>query len=111
MFTNQEMENNGLYEQYPDSGRYVLTRLQEDIGRFKVPSLRNVELTSPYMHDGSLSTLEQVVSHYESGGSNHFNQSNLVKGFNLTSEERASLIAFLQSLTDYEFTQNTLFKE
>lgn len=111
LFTNQEMENNGLYEQYPDSGRYVLTRLQEDIGRFKVPSLRNVELTSPYMHDGSLSTLEQVVSHYESGGSNHFNQSNLVKGFNLTSEERASLIAFLQSLTDYEFTQNTLFKE
>ena len=111
LFTNQEMENNGLYEQYPDSGRYVLTRLQEDIGRFKVPSLRNVELTSPYMHDGSLSTLEHVVDHYESGGSNHFNQSNLVKGFNLTSEERASLIAFLQSLTDYEFTQNTLFKE
>ena len=111
LFTNQEMENNGLYEQYPDSGRYILTRLQEDIGRFKVPSLRNVELTSPYMHDGSLSTLEHVVDHYESGGSNHFNQSNLVKGFNLTSEERASLIAFLQSLTDYEFTQNTLFKE
>ena len=111
LFTNQEMENNGLYEQYPDSGRYILTRLQEDIGRFKVPSLRNVELTSPYMHDGSLSTLEHVVDHYESGGSNHFNQSNLVKGFNLTAEERANLIVFLQSLTDYEFTQNTLFKE
>jgi len=111
LFTNQEMENNGLYEQYPDSGRYVLTRLQEDIGCFKVPSLRNVELTSPYMHDGSLSTLEHVVDHYESGGSNHFNQSNLVKGFNLTAEERANLIVFLQSLTDYEFTQNTLFKE
>jgi cytochrome c peroxidase len=111
LFTTQEMENNGLYVHYPDSGRYILTRLQEDIGRFKVPSLRNVELTSPYMHDGSLSTLEHVVAHYESGGSNHFNQSNLVKGFNLTAIERANLIAFLQSLTDYEFTQNTLFKE
>jgi len=111
LFTNQQPENNGLYEQYTDSGRYILTGLQEDIGRFKTPTLRNIELTSPYMHDGSLSSLEEVIAHYESGGMNHVNQSAMLKGFTLTETEREELIVFLNSLTDYEFTQNAFFKE
>ena len=111
LFTNQQPENNGLYEQYTDSGRYILTGLQEDIGRFKTPTLRNVELTKPYMHDGSISSLEEVIAHYESGGMNHVNQSAILKGFTLTETERDELIEFLNSLTDYEFTQNASFKE
>ena len=111
LFTNQQPKNNGLYEQYSDSGRYILTGLQEDIGRFKTPTLRNIELTSPYMHDGSLSSLEEVIAHYESGGMNHVNQSAMLKGFTLTETEREELIVFLNSLTDYEFTQNAFFKE
>ena len=111
LFTNQQPENNGLYEQYTDSGRYILTGLQEDIGRFKTPTLRNIELTSPYMHDGSVNSLEEVIAHYESGGMNHENQSAMLKGFTLTETEREELIEFLNSLTDTEFTQNAFFKE
>ena len=111
LFTNQQPKNNGLYEQYTDSGRYILSGLQEDIGRFKTPTLRNIELTSPYMHDGSISSLEEVIAHYESGGLNHENQSAMLKGFTLTETEREELIEFLNSLTDYEFTQNAFFKE
>ena len=111
LFTNQQPKNNGLYAQYTDSGRYILTGLQEDIGRFKTPTLRNIELTSPYMHDGSISSLEEVIAHYESGGMNHENQSAMLKGFTLTETEREELIEFLNSLTDYEFTQNAFFKE
>lgn len=109
LFTNQEIENNGLYRQYPDSGTYILTHLQEDIGKFKVPTLRNIELTAPYMHDGSVSNLEDVISHYESGGKGHFNQSPVLKGFALNSEEKANLIAFLFSLTDEDFISNSNF--
>jgi len=111
LFTNQGIENNGLYANYADSGRYRLTHLQEDIGKFKVPTLRNIELTAPYMHDGSIESLEEVISHYEVGGKGHFNQSPLIKGFNLTSNERDNLIAFLYSLSDEDFTQNTYFLE
>jgi cytochrome c peroxidase len=100
-----------LYAQYTDSGRYILTGLQEDIGRFKTPTLRNIELTSPYMHDGSVNSLEEVIAHYESGGMNHENQSAMLKGFTLTETEREELIEFLNSLTDSEFTQNAFFKK
>jgi cytochrome c peroxidase len=111
LFTNQQPKNNGLYAQYTDSGRYILTGLQEDIGRFKTPTLRNIELTSPYMHDGSVNSLEEVIAHYESGGMNHENQSAMLKGFTLTETEREELIEFLNSLTDSEFTQNAFFKK
>ena len=111
LFTNQDIENNGLYANYADSGRYRLTHLQEDIGKFKVPTLRNIELTAPYMHDGSIENLEEVISHYEAGGKEHFNQSSLLKGFNLTSTERENLLDFLYSLSDEDFTQNTNFQE
>ena len=111
LFTNQGIENNGLYETYSDSGRYILTRLQEDIGRFKVPTLRNIELTSPYMYDGSINTLEDVIAHYEKGGAKHFNQSELIDGFHLTNSEKNDLISFLNALTDYEFTLNTSYNK
>lgn len=111
LFTNQTIENNGLYEQYPDSGRYRLTHLPEDIGKFKVPSLRNIELTAPYMHDGSIENIEDVISHYESGGKGHFNQSTLLKGFTLSESEKVNLIEFLYSLTDNDFIQNPQFEE
>ena len=111
LFTNQAIENNGLYEVYEDSGKYRLTHLQDDIGKFKVPSLRNIEITAPYMHNGSISTLEEVIEHYASGGKNHFNKSELITGFNITDDEKDNLIRFLKSLTDNNFTNNTFFEE
>ena len=111
LFTNQAFENNGLYEVYEDSGKYRLTNLQEDIGKFKVPSLRNIEITAPYMHNGSIWTLEEVIEHYATGGKNHFNKSELITGFNITEEEKDNLVKFLKSLTDNNFTSNSFFKE
>ena len=92
LFTNQTIENNGLYEVYEDSGKYRLTNLHEDIGKFKVPSLRNIEITAPYMHNGSISSLEEVIEHYASGGKNHFNKSELITGFSITDEEKEKVI-------------------
>lgn len=111
LFTNQDFTNNGLYEIYPDSGRIRLTGLESDRGVFKVPSLRNIALTAPYMHDGSLSTLEAVIDHYQTGGKSHPNKSPLLKPFTLTGQERAELIAFLQSLTDEGFVKNPEFSK
>lgn len=110
-FTNYAFENNGLYEVYADSGRMRLTRLEEDRARFKVPSLRNIELTGPYMHDGSMNTLEQVVAHYNHGGKYHKNKNNnLVKPLGLSNQEQKDLVAFLKSLTDYDFITNKNFR-
>ncbi len=111
LFTNQKIENNGLYEIYSDSGRYRLTQLNEDIGKFKTPTLRNIEITGPYMHDGSMNTLEEVIEHYANGGKNHFNKSEQINGFFLSDSEKNDLIHFLKSLTDDEFLENTFFEE
>jgi len=110
-FTNYQFENNGLYSDYLDSGRYRFTEMQSDVGRFKVPSLRNIEVTGPYMHDGSLETLEEVIDHYSTGGQSHENKSSLVKGFSLSANEKDELITFLNSLTDHEFLNNPIFFE
>ncbi len=110
LFTNQDFTNNGLYEVYPDSGRIRLTGLDSDRAVFKVPSLRNVALTAPYMHDGSLPTLEAVIVHYQTGGKSHPNKSPLLKSFTLTTQERADLLAFLGSLTDEGFVTNSAFR-
>ncbi len=106
LFTNQGIENNGLYLHYEDSGRYMLTFLDTDIGRFKVPTLRNIAYTSPYMHDGSLETLDAVIEHYASGGKNHPNKSEFISGFSLTDSEKNDLINFLKSLSDTYFLNN-----
>ncbi len=87
-FSNYAFENNGLYEIYPDSGRIRLTGLPEDRARFKVPSLRNVAVTAPYMHDGSLASLEAVLTHYQTGGKPHENKSPLLEPFTLTIKEQ-----------------------
>lgn len=100
-FTDYSFKNNGLYLQYADSGRARITGLSSDVGKFKVPSLRNVELTAPYMHDGSKATLEDVIEHYNSGGQPHPNKSGLIQPLNLTTQEKQDLINFLKSLTDH----------
>jgi cytochrome c peroxidase len=111
LFTNQTFENNGLYVFYYDNGRERFTLDTSDNGRFKVPSLRNVALTAPYMHDGSISSLEQVMEHYSTGGKSHPNKSQLIKNISLSQDEKAALIAFLHTLTDYNFINNKNFKD
>lgn len=109
-FTNYAFENNGLYEVYADEGKFRLTQKEADKALFKVPTLRNIALTAPYMHDGSLPTLESVVEHYNAGGQNHPHKSDLVQPLHLTKQEKKDLVAFLQSLTDESFTKNPLFQ-
>lgn len=99
-FTDYSFKNNGLYLFYADSGRARITLSQSDVGKFKVPSLRNIELTAPYMHDGSKATLEDVVDHYNSGGQPHPNKSGLIQPLNLTIQEKQDLVNFLKTLTD-----------
>lgn len=126
----QRFHNNGLYNvdgrgAYPksDRGLYDLTANKNDMGKFKAPTLRNIELTAPYMHDGSIATLEAVVDHYISGGRdiregpntgfgsiNPF-KSEFVPGLTLTTQERADLLNFLRSLTDSHFISNPDFSD
>lgn len=110
-FTDYSFQNNGLYEIYVDSGRKRLTHQWADWARFKVPSLRNVELTAPYMHDGSVRTLEEVIDHYDSGGKPFVNKSSILKPLSLTKQEKEDLISFLRTLTDYRFIRNKNFEE
>ncbi len=105
-FTNYAFENNGLYLDYADEGRARLTQNPDDIALFKVPSLRNITLTGPYMHDGSIETLSEVIEHYSSGGKAHVHKSDLIQPLNLTSIEKSDLITFLESLTDQYFITN-----
>ncbi len=109
-FTFEEFLNNGLYESYQDQGRYEITGRESDIGKFKVPTLRNIAFTFPYMHDGSISTLEQVIDHYASGGANHPNKSGLVRRFILSDEEKQDLVNFLRALSDEAFISNPAFQ-
>lgn len=102
LFTNFGFYNIGLYEQYTDQGYERLTHNSLDNGKFKTPSLRNIELTAPYMHDGSLASLEHVIEHFDNGGEEHENKDTLVKGFTLNNQDRDALIAFLKTLTDNE---------
>lgn len=111
LFTNFEYENIGLYINYVDSGRARITEISADNGKFKVPNLRNVALTAPYMHNGSLATLQEVVEHFNNGGMNHANQSDLVRPLGLTEQEKADLVAFLGSLTDEAFISAPAFSD
>ena len=103
LFTDHRIANNGLYESYDDPGLSRLTGRTEDIGKFKVPSLRNVGMTAPYMFDGSLATLDDVLAHYESGGSSHPNKAPEIEPITLTEAQKEDLKAFLHALTDDSF--------
>ncbi|MCB0687076.1 MAG: c-type cytochrome [Saprospiraceae bacterium] len=103
-FTNGTFQNNGLYEEYVDLGRMLITADSADLGKFRVPSLRNVALTAPYMHDGSLATLDAVLDHYQHRGANPTRlQSANLRAFTLTEDEKEALLAFLKSLTGQTF--------
>lgn len=122
--------NTGLYDVdgrggYPDVDRgvYDATGRPTDMGRFRAPTLRNVEVSGPYAHDGSVGTLEEVIANYERGGrrvatgpwagdgaDNPF-KSGFVSGFSLTDSERADLLAFLRSLTDESFLSDPRFSD
>lgn len=100
LFTDHTFQNIGLYENYNDFGRFRITDDSSDIGKFKVPSLRNVALTAPYMHDGSFPDLESVISHFNSGGYEHKNKSEFITPLGLDEDQSKALIAFLNCLTD-----------
>lgn len=106
LMTNYTFQNNGLKAQYADSGRAKVTLNPADAGKFSVPSLRNVAVTGPYMYDGSLESLEAVLEHYASGGSDHQNKSRHIRGFQLTEQQQNDVIEFLYSLTDDAFLQH-----
>lgn len=129
-FVEIAFHNNGLYNvdgegAYPlhDRGLFDVTGRPEDMGRFKAPTLRNIAVTAPYMHDGSLATLDDVLDHYAAGGrlivdgehagdgrANPF-KSEFVKGFELTPGEREDVLAFLRALTDESFLTDPRFAD
>ena len=83
-----------------DVGRFRLTSLNSDSSAFKTPTLRNIAITKPYMHDGSLATLDEVVDFYVKGGENFRHKDGLIRPFVITPQEKSDLVSFLQSLTD-----------
>ena len=115
LFTNQAYLNNGIDAVFSDSGRAVISANPLDIGKFKVPTLRNVSLTAPYMHNAKFNTLEEVLNHYDNGviRSNTLApsliQANGDLGIPLSTEEKEAIIAFLETLTDYELLNNPIF--
>lgn len=108
-FTNDDFKNIGLFngKELNDSGRYIISRDRVDIGSFKVPGLRNVDITKPYMHNGIFKTLREVIDYYDQPNkviSNSINRDTLLaKPLNLTEQEKQDLEAFLLSLTDQRF--------
>ena len=88
----------GMDKENPDTGRYAITHDEKDWGAFKVPTLRDVQHTYPYMHDGSLRTLEEVIDYYDRGGIPNKNLHPLMRPLNLTQEEKKSLLEFLKAL-------------
>jgi cytochrome c peroxidase len=89
----------GMDQPKPDLGRYTVTKDPKDWGAFKTPTLREVERTAPYMHDGSLKTLEEVVDFYDKGGRPNKNLDERMKKLNLTAVEKRDLVEFLKALS------------
>lgn len=118
LFTDESFRNNGLDSRFPlDSGRAHITGRGTDVGRFKVPSLRNVLHTAPYMHDGRMATLSEVLDHYDHGMVDsgtldaQLRRPGQAPGIPLTAPERTQLLAFLAALTDEEFLRNPQLSE
>lgn len=110
LFTTQSFANNGLDDHFEDPGRAKISETPDDLGKFKVPSLRNITLTAPYMHDGRFDTLEEVLEHYRFGiKSSATLDPSLANGIAMSDEEAKLLLEFLKTLTDYEFVSNPVF--
>jgi cytochrome c peroxidase len=101
--TNEGFFNNGVYTDGGDAGRQIVTGRTGDTGKFKVPGLRNVAARAPYMHDGSLAPLDDVLDHYTRGGNGNAFTDPTIQPLTLTADERADLLAFLGALTDPAF--------
>jgi cytochrome c peroxidase len=102
LFTDGDFHNSGIAwrsDRYTDEGRAAVTGLPEDRGRFKTPSLRNVALTAPYMHDGSKRSLAEVVEFYDGGGQPNPELDPFIRPLRLTATEKDALVAFLEMLT------------
>jgi cytochrome c peroxidase len=115
LFTSNDFHNNGIdMEGMLKDGRQAVTNDIYDKGKFKSPTLRNIELTSPYMHDGRFSTLEEVIEHYNFGGHESYtidpNMKKVGIGLGLNSQNKTDLISFLKTLTDSSFINNTDFQ-
>ncbi len=112
-FVEVEFHNTGLYRHYesPNTGLEEFTHDEEDNGKFRAPTLRNIAVTAPYMHDGGVATLEAAVDHYAKGGrgGDHPAKSEFIKSFDLTAQEKRDLVEFLRSLTDQTFLRNPQF--
>ena len=124
-YHNTGLYNSGSNKKYEvrHAGLYQYTGRPNDFGKFRTPTLRNIELTGPYMHDGSVETLGEVIDIYARGGrlvregphagdgANNILKSKYVRGFNLSKGDKQDLIEFLKSLTDYTFINNTQFSD
>ena len=113
-YTDNNFQNNGLdsvgnLEAFKDLGRGMVTKNRFDNGKFRVPTLRNIELTAPYMHDGRFKTLEEVIENYSKGGHKVENESANIAPFPLTEQNKQDLITFLKTLTDTSFVHNPAF--
>lgn len=115
LFTDQGYHNNGIDTDFSNTeheglytGRYRISYDLADLGKFKTPSLRNVALTAPYMHDGRFTSLEDVLDHYSAAVKPSATLDPLLpdKGLNLSAQEKKQIISFLHTLTDLGFTQN-----
>lgn len=114
LMTTASYFNNGLdsaanYREFKDVGRGAVSLYQLDTGRFKAPSLFNIALTAPYMHDGRFKTIEQVVEHYDSGGHGAPNKDNFIRKLGLSARQKKQLVSFLKTLTDTSYYQNPDF--
>ncbi len=110
LFTDLQFHNTGTSMFYADWGRYYVTKDYKDRYKFITPSLRNVEVSAPYLHDGKYKTLEEVIENYNRGGLPFLNKDTLLKPLNLSKQEKEDLINFLKALTDWEFLNQTRFK-
>jgi cytochrome c peroxidase len=100
-FTDEKFHNLGvgMDQKEPDLGRYIVTKDEKDMGAFKTPTVRNVTLTGPYMHDGSQKSLEEVVEWYDKGGHPNAHLSDKIKKLNLTGQDKKDLVEYMKSLT------------
>lgn len=115
LLTTQEYFNNGLdraetLNDFPDIGRGAVTNILFDNGKFRAPTLRNIALTAPYMHDGRFETLEEVMDHYNSGGHYAENIDPLIVPLGLTEQQKENVIKFLHTMTDTSYLSNPFVK-